>query len=203
MSLIIDWVTKIILFLIIAAIVDMMLPSDNMKKYAKLTVGLILILIMMQPLFDLFQADIEQTVRASIDKLENVQEKDFSIEKEIELQKIEIQNGQHAYILEQMAVQLENLAKEPLREEFQAEIISMDFVFLREGEASYENLEEVIVLLGDGDGEKGAVKTVEDVVINEPEEKEKKDLSGMEELLIEVWELTDKKLSLQWEGGET
>lgn len=87
MDVIIQWVTQIILFVILAAIIDLLIPVDAMKKYVKLAVGLILILILLKPVFYLFDADIEQAVETSIDQLDQAYTQDENIENQIEFQK--------------------------------------------------------------------------------------------------------------------
>lgn len=208
MDVIIQWVTQIILFIILAAIIDLLIPVDSMKKYVKLAVGLILILILLKPVFYLFDADIEQAVETSIDQLDQAYRQDENIENQIEFQKKEIQNSQHAYILEQMTVQLKNIAEDPLKEEFQVEITSIDFTFEEEVEnLSFEDLVEVIVYIKELENEEGAVDTVEEIVIdsqhNDQESVEEKEEVGAEitASLMDVWELTDKKVSIYWEGG--
>ncbi|MBP2078226.1 stage III sporulation protein AF [Oceanobacillus polygoni] len=208
MDVIIQWVTQIILFIILAAIIDLLIPVDSMKKYVKLAVGLILILILLKPVFYLFDADIEQAVETSIDQLDQAYRQDENIENQIEFQKKEIQNSQHAYILEQMTVQLKNIAEGPLKEEFQVEITSIDFTFEEEVEnLSFEDLVEVIVYIKELENEEGAVDTVEEIVIdsqhNDQESVEEKEEVGAEitASLMDVWELTDKKVSIYWEGG--
>ncbi|WP_249871965.1 stage III sporulation protein AF [Oceanobacillus saliphilus] len=203
MDVIIQWVTQIILFIVIAAIIDLLIPADSMKKYIKLVVGLILLLILLKPIFYLFNTDIEKTIETSINQIEQEYKSDSSIENQIEFQKKEIQDSQHAYILEQMAVQLENLAEDPLKEEYQVEIRTMDFKFHDPDNISFEELAEVIVYINEAQHGEGAVNTVEDVVINSSDHQEKpaRDTNGIEVLLMDVWELTDKKVSIYWEGG--
>ncbi|MBR3118924.1 stage III sporulation protein AF [Oceanobacillus profundus] len=207
MDVIIQWVTQIILFVILAAIIDLLIPVDAMKKYVKLAVGLILILILLKPVFYLFDADIEQAVETSIDQLDQAYTQDENIENQIEFQKKEIQNSQHAYILEQMTVQLKNIAEDPLKEEFQVEITSIDFTFEEVENLSFEDLVEVIVYIKELENEEGAVDTVEEIVIdsqhNDQDSEGEKEEVGTEiaTLLMDEWELTDKKVSIYWEGG--
>jgi len=203
MDFIIQWVTQIILFILIAAVIDLLIPSDGMKKYIKLTVGLILIVILLKPVFYLFGTDMEQAIETSINQMEEEYQANETMENQIEFQKKEIQDSQHAYILEQMAVQLENLAEDPLKEQYQAEITNMNFIFQDTENISFEELEEVIVYINEAQNGEGAVNTVDEVVISsqQQEEKTEKDVIGMEELLKDVWELTDKKVSIHWEGG--
>ncbi|WP_087971647.1 stage III sporulation protein AF [Oceanobacillus rekensis] len=203
MEIIIQWVTQIILFIIIASIVDLLVPADTMKKYVKLVVGLILILILLEPIFHVFNTDIEKSIETSINELQQELKSDEELENQIEFQKKEIQSGQHAYILEQMAVQLKALAGDPLKEEYQVEITTMDFIFNDTENISFEELTEVIVYIDEAQNGEGAVNKVEDVVINSKRHQENpvEDVSEIETLLMEVWELTDKKVSIYWEGG--
>ncbi|CDQ39694.1 MULTISPECIES: stage III sporulation protein AF [Virgibacillus] len=204
MEMLIDWVTQIILFLLLAAIIDLIIPSGSMKKYIKLVVGLILILILLKPIFFLFNIDIKSALEASIDRVEEGRIEEESMENLIESQKNEIDGTQDAYILEQMAVQLNDLAEQPLQEEFQTEIRDIQFLFANEQEMTFENLDEVIVYLRESNDGEGAVSIVDDVVINTDNPDTAKENEQNEEikaLLKDVWELEDKKLTLQWEGG--
>ncbi|MFC2948205.1 stage III sporulation protein AF [Virgibacillus sediminis] len=208
MEILFEWVTQIILFLLLAAVVDLLIPANNMKKYIKLAVGLILILLLLQPVFYLFNVDMEQQIKAAFSQIDEGGGKEDSMKNLIDLQKKEIQASQDAYILEQMAVQLKNLAKDPLMEEHQAEIMDISFSFSQGEEYSFESLEEVIVYLQEhGEGE-GAVDVVEEVVIDtEEQESAKEEQNNRDEgvilLLREVWELYNKEITVIWEGGTT
>src|SRR5699024_6147650 len=131
-----------------------------------------------------------------------------TMENSIKMQKNEIEDGQRAYILEEMAVQLKDLAKKRLKEEEQAEIRHIDFQFPSEAEPTYENLDEVIVYLGHIEEEEGAVDTVEDVEINTEEpvaedDDDEQDVEQIKEILHDVWEISMDKLTIEWEGGST
>ncbi|MBY7143401.1 stage III sporulation protein AF [Virgibacillus sp. NKC19-3] len=206
MDALIQWVTQIIIFLLLAAIVDLLVPTTPMKKYIKLVVGLILILILLQPIFYLFNVNIQNELEASFLQVSEETSNNESVENLIELQKNEIQDSQDAYILEQMAVQLKDLAEDPLLEEHQAEIRDIQFLFSSEEELTFENLEEVIVYLQEADeeDEEGAVDLVKDVEINTNDpvvEEEEQDSEEIKSLLREVWELHNKEVTITWEGG--
>ncbi|WP_309245484.1 stage III sporulation protein AF [Virgibacillus proomii] len=205
LEIVIQWVTQIIIFILLATVIDLLIPATALKKYIKLVVGFILILILLKPIFFLFQIDVQHALEASISKLDRNSQQVESMENLIESQKNEIEGTQDAYILEQMAVQLKQIAKEPLKKKFQTEIKHIEFRFTHEGENTFENLDEVIVYLteSNNDGE-GAVRVVDDVVIysDSPNtSKEDKKLQEIEAVLNEVWEMDKKKLILQWEGG--
>lgn len=204
MDLLIQWVTQIILFLLLAALIDLLTPSTVMKKYVRLVIGLILILIFLKPVFFLFNIDIQEALESSFSQLNQEEAGNDSLENLIELQKSEIQGTQDAYILEQMAVQLKDIAKDPLLEEYQAEITDIDFIFSTEENFTFEDLEKVIVNLRESDGKEGAVSSIDEIVINtdDPVVNEKgQDVEQIRSLLYEIWEIKNKELTINWEGG--
>ncbi|MFD2630798.1 stage III sporulation protein AF [Oceanobacillus kapialis] len=205
MDVLIQWVTQIIIFVLLATIIDLLMPSTSMKKYIKLIVGLILILILLKPIFYLFQIDIGSAIKQSYQAVIQQENEEENVESLIEFQKNEIESSQSAYILEQMAVQLTDLAEDPLREDYQVEIADIDFLFVQEGELSFEALDKVIVSIREIEEGEGAVRIVEDVVINTEEQTIRKDNAEDEKrivsLLKDVWDLQEKELTIIWEGG--
>ncbi|MBC5637175.1 stage III sporulation protein AF [Ornithinibacillus sp. BX22] len=206
MDFLINWVAQIIVFILLATIIDLLVPTGGMKKYIKFVIGLVLILIFLQPIFYLFKVDIKEAVEQSFSTLINETSSDPKVENLIELQKSEIESSTSAYILEQMAVQLKDIASAPLLDNYQAEIKKLDFDFKEGAAISYEGLEEVVVYLGESEAGEGAVNAVEDVVIDARKQEVTTqevdiDLQEVESLLRETWELSDKKLTVIWEGG--
>ncbi|WP_164218067.1 stage III sporulation protein AF [Virgibacillus sp. YIM 98842] len=206
MDFIMEWITQIIIFVLLATIIDLLIPTGSMKKYIKLVVGLILLLILLKPVFYIFQIDIQQELEAAFSAIDTT-DSEHSMESLVDFQKKEIETRQDAYILEQMAVQLIEIAKEPLYEEYQLEINNIDFRFSEEAvsqELNFELLDEVIVYMEQAKDGEGAVNAVEDVVIDteDPLKKEEmEDSEGVEMLLREVWELDSKELIIVEEGG--
>lgn len=204
MDIIIHWVTQIIIFLLLAAIIDLLIPKNSMKKYVKLVIGLILMLIFLKPLFYLFHFDIKNDLESSLTQLYEGETSDDSIENLIKMEKTDIQASQRAYILEQMANQLKAIANTPLIENHQVEIASIDFLFSSEQELSYEHLEEVIVYLQEPNESKGAVTEIDEVIIFSDDEVEmdhELDIDNIKSLLKELWEIRDKRLTIKWGGG--
>lgn len=204
MDAIIHWITQIIIFMLLATIIELLIPTSSMKKYIKLVVALILILIFLKPIFYLFDINVKEALTASYERLENYNSNDKDMESLIEFQKSEIQDKQYAYIEEQVAVQLIDLAKKPLLESYQAVITDMEFSFAAEKDPGYEDLEEVIVYIKHTeDGEEDA-NIVDEVVINTETPKETEDspdLEKIESLLRDVWEVENKKITVIWKGG--
>lgn len=206
MEILIQWVTQIIIFLLLASIIDLLIPSSAMKKYINLVVGLILILIFLRPVFFLFDINVEQALEASYARLSNGQVETAQVESLMKKQKKEIQASQSAYIEREVEIRLKEVAETPLQQKYQAKISNMDFTFSSETNPTYENLSEVVVYLQESEVEEGVVNDVDEVVINtdkEVKETEEKNVEGIKELLKEVWEIRDKKpkLTILWEGG--
>ncbi|MFB4166436.1 stage III sporulation protein AF [Virgibacillus sp. JSM 102003] len=209
MEILTQWVTQIIIFLLLASIVDLLIPATSMKKYIKLVVGLILILIFLKPLFYLFDFDAQQALERSYSQIMNQQSEGERVENSIKMQKSEIQESQNAYILEQTVVQLKELAKKPLLEDYQLEISNIEFPqteLSAEKELTIENFDEIIVYLNESDEEEGSVSAIDDIVINtdKPNTNDKQvDVNGIKLLLQDTWEIDTKKLTILWGGGTT
>ena len=116
MDFLTDWITNILLFILLAVVVELLLPQTSLQKYVKMVIGLLLISIILNPIFKLFSSDLEDLLKNA-----NVLfEKDVNtnIENSIENQKIDIQADQNAYILEQTAVQLVEMTEKELMDTF-------------------------------------------------------------------------------------
>ena len=202
MSFLTDWITNIIIFVLLATVIDMLLPSSNMQKYAKIVTGLLLITIILTPLFKLMSSDFDE-VMDSIDL--NGTSKNNSVENVIEMKKKEIQASQHAYILEQMAVQMKQQAEKEMMDEH-GKVIEKVTVKADDLENVPDSITEVSVMLKDKEIENDStIETVQDVEIDTGSEARKKtpeeDTSQLASLLAKQWNLTPDKIIITVEGG--
>ncbi|GAA0602692.1 stage III sporulation protein AF [Virgibacillus siamensis] len=208
MEVLVDWVSKIIIFLLLASIIDLLIPATSMKKYIKLVVGLILILILLKPVFYLFDLNIQQAVMTTFQQIEMENTAADQVKNKMKTQKNEIQASQHAYVLEQMTSKLKKMADDPLKNDYQAQISDINYQFATEDELTFENLSEVVVYVRGAENEGITVDTVEDITINTDKpviNDTGKKLEGIKSLLYKVWEIPEEKLKLtvKWEGGST
>ncbi|RYG74658.1 stage III sporulation protein AF [Lentibacillus lipolyticus] len=208
MDVLIDWVTQIILFLVLASVVDLLIPATSMKKYIKLTVGLILILIFLKPVFYLFDMDVKQSLQAAYTEITNEQTENQHLKNSMEMKKSEIQASQRAYIEEQTVVQLKELANEPLKKNYQQQIAAIDLKFSDGVDAADENakkkLKRITVYLQEPQTEEGGVAVVENVVINTEKsatEEDEFNADGVKDLLHDVWEIEKEKITIARGGG--
>ncbi|WP_226673107.1 stage III sporulation protein AF [Rossellomorea aquimaris] len=202
MSFLSDWITNIIIFVLLATVIDMLLPSSNMQKYAKIVTGLLLITIILTPLFKLMSTDFDEVMN-SIDF--NGTSQNNSVENVIEMKKKEIQASQHAYILEQMAVQMKQQAEKELMDEH-GKVIEKITVQADDLDNVPDSISEVSVLMKDKESETDStIEAVQNVEIDTGSEARKntseEDTSRLASLLAEQWNLTPDKIIITVEGG--
>ncbi|OXS62903.1 stage III sporulation protein AF [Bacillus sp. V-88] len=202
MSFLTDWITNIIIFVLLATVIDMLLPSSNMQKYAKIVTGLLLITIILTPLFKLMSTDFDEVMN-SIDL--NGPSQNKSMENEIEMKKKEIQASQRAYILEQMAVQMKQEAEKEMMDEH-GKVIEKVTIQADDVENLPDSITGVKVIVKEKESEKDStIEAVQNVEIDTGSETRKKtsdeDTSQLATLLAEQWNLTQDKIIITVEGG--
>jgi stage III sporulation protein AF len=197
-----EWITNIIVFVLLATVIDMLLPSSNMKKYTKIVTGLLLITIILTPLLKLLSSDFDDVVNEmtlSSDSTNN------SVENLIEIKKKEIQASQRAYILEQMGVQMKQEVEKEMIEEHGKQVVT---VSLEAEDENLENLPEsiskVTVVLAEPQ-EEGAVETVKrvDISTRDGAKKDETDheTSQLASALAEIWNLPKDQIVVIVQGG--
>lgn len=196
-----DFIQQIIGYLLLASITDLILPNSSLKKYIKLIFGLLLILLFLQPIFQLFKMSSLLDSNVLLTTLEN-QYEEIAIEENFINKNNEIQANHNAYILEEVTQQLILVATEQLATKFNVEIIDINYRFALENQFTFETLEEVIVEIKKISEEE--VLDIQEININE--NVEPTDLSDqltkeIENFLKEVWEIEDKELQVLWKGA--
>ncbi|MFK3894140.1 stage III sporulation protein AF [Bacillus subtilis] len=202
MSFLTEWLTTIVLFILFAIVIDMLLPSSSMQKYAKMVVSLLLIVVMLTPIFKLFKTDPE-VIFEYLTK--NGQSESADIKNQINSKKIEIQASQRAYILEEMAVQLKKKAEE----RFSHDEYKVGRIKLTAGEKvdSEEDIKTISVYMAPS-SEK-TVQTVAPVHIDTDhayvtkEAAEQKEAKQIKTQLADIWEIGSEKITVHIEGGES
>ncbi|MCJ7839351.1 stage III sporulation protein AF [Lederbergia sp. NSJ-179] len=192
MEFITDWIFNIIIFLLLSMIIDMLLPETNMKKYAKLVIGLLLISIIITPLFKLLSVDYEKVLNSFATKIEANEQ---STENLLEKKKKEIQASQHAYTLEQMAVQMKKEVEKELMDHYQLVIKDIQISADANMDQPEEQINQVVVHVTPSEN---GIENVEPIVINTKEEKPKESspYNEIRNLLSERWEIPEKIIEI-------
>src|SRR5699024_3807142 len=85
-----DWITQIVLFILLGTVIELLLPDNRMKKYVNLILGLLLLLILTKPILYLFSVDTE-TVMRPFEQF--IQEDSTYIDTEKEISKLQLKHG--------------------------------------------------------------------------------------------------------------
>lgn len=205
MEFVTEWVRNIIIFLLLATVLHMILPSSSMQKYVKFVVSLLLIVLILTPLFQLLKAD----VPALIDKLSRqTYGTEGGIENLIDKKKTEIQASQRAYILEQMAVQMEKEVAQKLQEEYGVTIANLHLSVPEDKQdvTSHQDIQLVSVTISEEEPQQsGAVEVVKPIEVDTSTPYESRidnDASeDIQKLLAQEWQLETSKIQVHIERG--
>ncbi len=205
MSFLIEWVTNIILFILLATVIDMLLPNSSMQKYTKMVTGLLLIAIILTPILKLTSKDFESTL-ASLPSLNSLNEK--NMKNSIEMKKKEIVATEHAYILEQMAVQLKKGVAEELMKQYSLEIDKVEISTNDNSNQTFpKNLQKVTVHLKLPASNAETVTAIKQIDINTKKplsSKKVADKSGeIAAFLSKKWNVDKNTIEVSIEGGDS
>jgi len=142
-----SWISNIIIFILLATVIDMLLPNSALQKYSKMVIGLLLIAVIITPILRLLHTNFDDVLASATIQFEQGEAQ--SLGNLTESKKKEIQAAQSAYILEQMAVQLQAEAEEELMEKYQMEIQDIEVTVKDEEKPEPENLQHITVSLSE------------------------------------------------------
>lgn len=199
MEALIDWVTQIIVFILLAIIIEMFVPTTKIAKYVRLVIGLIFLLIFLKPLFYLFQIDVAQLVSDEINEqtfLTGKSETDQLMDEQNE----HLQAVNDSYILSEMTDQLKQQAEATLMEH-SVQISHIEYVFT-EDKQHINSLEQLIVYIESNSTDGGEENIVVDEVIIDVEDQKDMDdaehLSKIKSDLQDVWQLNEEEIIVKW-----
>jgi stage III sporulation protein AF len=204
MSFLIQWVTNIILFILLATVIDMLLPNSSMQKYTKLVTGLLLIAIILTPILKLTSTNFESML-ASLPNFNSVNQN--NLKNSIEMKKKEIQATEHAYILEQMAVQMKKGVAEELMKKYSLEIDNVDISTNEKSNQTFpNNLQKLTVHLKQPADNAQTVEVIKPIDINTKEPLSTKKMADksaeIAAFLSEKWNVDKKTIEVSIEGGD-
>ncbi|GAA0296362.1 stage III sporulation protein AF [Gracilibacillus halotolerans] len=197
-----NWMLQIIVFIILAMLVDLVIPGNKLKQYVKLVIGLLLILIIIQPVLQLFNMDLHLVERMLNTDTSTFIEK--NIENEVNEQKEEIESIHRAYVLEEMVVQLKNVVEKELIENYQHEIEHIEITIDEETTDDIQ-FSSIYVRLKDISDQTGS-EYVENVEISIGESEEVTpypavNIKEIKQFLAEKWGVEEDIISIGWKEG--
>lgn len=194
---------QIVIFILIATIIELLLPNNSMKRYVNIVVGLLLLLIFSKPLMLVFSLDVNSSIKSieqglSLESNQTINQENIYLK-----QKNEIQAEQDAYILNEIKQQLIQRGNLALVDQFTLKIIEVEFSFIEASLLDSENIDQVTVHLID-ERDLSEVRQVEPIRINPEqleEKKEHKQLSEIKNVIATAWDIEVEMLTLVIEGG--
>ena len=196
MAALTEWIGNIIVLILIAVIMELLVPNTSLQQYVKMVIGLLLILILLSPLLHIFSMD-EGNMFESIQFSESFS--DLAFEKSVNDKKSEIQAAQDAYIEEQMAVQMRNQIDEELMERYEVKVKDIELTLKKDGSGEDETIDTVHVTLT----EENRIEPIETIAIGDESHKRGHDdsVNDIRKFLAEKWEINEEVITLDMKGG--
>lgn len=203
MEFIKEWVTTIVVFVLIATVVDFLLPNSKMHKYVKMVVGLLLITIIINPIFSLLSKNFEMDVSSFgiIPTTAYVNQENL-----IESHKKEIESVQAAYILEETASKLKSQVQKELVEQFDLTIESLTIeTTATNKEDVYDSIKNIHVILQSFDSTMNSkqIENIEIVQVSISKHPLKKIDDNQEEVvsfLADRWNIEKTQITVEQKG---
>lgn len=219
MAAVTSWVTQIVLLILLAIILELLLPNESFKRYVKMVIGLVLIVALLNPVVKLFHLPSETI----LNQFELNSGNDF-IKNSIKINKSDIEASQRAYILKQMAVQMKNLVQEELISQYDLAIQNIN-IKLDDSKGDKLPVQNVSVTLGQAPSQNQQQSTVKPVTAikkvqinvsqdnrsdfqneqssSNQKQKTSKKTKQIIELLAKKWQLPADKLTVTMDGGDS
>jgi stage III sporulation protein AF len=203
-----EWISNIILLILLASILELLLPNSSLQRYVKMVVGLLLLVILMTPILSIFTKD-ATSLLSQIGLTNQIEEK--NIQFSVENKKKEIQQVTLAYISEQVAVQLKRQVEEEMITKFDKEVVEVNVTlkdFLEEDDY-LNSITQVSIRLRQINAEEvsnGTVPAVALVTIDttkrvEPMKQETTNEKEILQYLATTWPIPIEKIEVFMEGG--
>lgn len=112
-----DWIAQIILLILLATVLELLLPNNKFQKYVKMVVGLMILLALLSPVMKLFEVTPDEVFHQFSKNQASSQ-----LKSSIKMKKKEIESVQRAYKSNIMAVQMKKLVQEELIDRYDVAI---------------------------------------------------------------------------------
>lgn len=194
MSLLASWLKQLILVVIIATILDLLLPSDTMQRYVRLVMGLVILVLILSPILSVIKNDwdIDQVLTAgdipSDNELASIQEKTAHLK-----------GKQQQWVEESVQKQIEKQIRVSVANKFNIAIENVSVTLAeQDGEVNINKINLVIDDEGEDDSDEN-INPVAPVRINVGEASREKEtaLVGQQFHKVKEW------ISQEWHVDET
>lgn len=141
-----EWVKHIVLLILIASFLDLLLPNGHMRRYVKMVVGLLIIMLILSPILDLMKIDQDRIMSAIEELFDHEQER---IDYRIDEHKQNIEELQKEAIIEEVEKKWADQLTQSLEEQFSIQVVEVNVELQRNG----EDVEKVTIVAYDDDAQ--------------------------------------------------
>ncbi|HET7579734.1 MAG TPA: stage III sporulation protein AF [Bacillales bacterium] len=208
MDYITSWIKEIILLIMLAVVLELLLPNSTLQRYVRMVVGLLLLLALLKPVLSVFDTNVNEMF-TKFSSSPVVQ--DEQINNSLKNKKKEIQAAQLAYIEHRMDVQARKKIKKEVSSRYHLEVAKVDFDLkgVKFGQSPANVQHVTVTLTKHVPKEDGKVKIepVQPVTVdvNKPAEQSSSKNPRQKKIrtyLANRWQLPEKKITVVLEGGE-
>lgn len=126
-----EWVKHIVLLILMATFLDLILPNSSMRKYVKLVVGFLLILLILSPILQLFKLD-QDRLLLTIDQILEKKNRPLTLQMEQEQSRIKV--GQDQAIIDEVIVKWSEEIKVGIEKDFDVVVQHVTLDLQRSGD---------------------------------------------------------------------
>lgn len=188
-----DWLENVIAFLLLAAVVDLLMPSNRFQQYAKVVIGLLLLFVMLQPLWKVLSVNIEEQLSKWADStITDQQAATTAINKQSSLE-----SSKELFILKESEQQLQALVENHLKQTFHKQIVDINIQVGKWENSLPKNIERIDVYIApvSNNTEEQYVKEIRVDSSNQSkaDQKEERELASF---LSKKWNIPTEQLNI-------
>lgn len=187
-----SWILNIVSVVIFITIVELILPNSSMKKYIKMIVGLLVMLVIINPILDLMHGKVKLE--------EDVFRTSSAIHKqELVLNLNHFKGTQQKQIISVYKDNIEKYIKDQIEFNNKIRVLSIDSSIEENVDSKeFGNIKELAIVLSNSENNlsKKGIQPVSNVVININENRENDKIEKNENILKEIKEHISKYYSL-------
>ncbi|HEX7064584.1 MAG TPA: stage III sporulation protein AF [Bacillales bacterium] len=202
-----SWISEIILLILMAVVLELLLPNSSLQRYVRMVVGLLLLLALLKPVLSVFDTNVNEMFASfSASSVVN----DGQIKNSMKNMKKEIQASNRAYIEDKMAVRIKSQIEKEVSDRFHLDVaeVNVDLMPVESDGDSPVSLKHISIILAENqnDGAEDKVKPVEPVTVDVTESSVEPSVSDgrqkkIRRFLADKWRIPPKKITVVLEGG--
>ncbi|KIL75260.1 stage III sporulation protein AF [Bacillus badius] len=193
MAFLTDWLENVIAFLLLAAVMDLLMPSNRFQQYAKVVIGLLLLFVMLQPLWKILSVNIEEELSNWTERTITNQQTATAVDSK----KSGLESAKQVFILEQSEQQLKSLAENELKQRFHKQIMDINLQVKEWKDSMPEHIEHIDVYVASlsAGGEESYVQEVR-IDSSEKPESNRKEERNLAAFLSKKWNIPIEQLNI-------